>query len=357
MASQRYIIVGAGLAGCLVAWRLEQAGQTVTLISSKQLPGASEVAGGIINPVTGRWMTKSWKFDVCVEPAIQTYRELERQFDLTLHHPMPFIRCCQNEEDVKRIQRRIRNPRYANVLGNYNPVGKAQAGLTDTHGSFEIKQAAYVRLPLLLQTLHEHFARQGQFRNAVFVYEDLKKEHSNWRYQDLKADHIIFCEGVGIRDNPWFKKLPLTPVKGEIVTLKCDQLELPRTIYHRDKWLLPVEENQFRIGATYDEQDLSETPTETGKEKLLTSMRALLRHLNLPKVNLPKVTQHTAGLRPCTKDFRPFIGSHPTESSLHVFNGLGSKGALLAPEMIRQFLNHLLKGLPLDSEIDCKRYF
>ena len=352
MASQRYIIVGAGLAGCLIAWRLEQAGQHVTLIGSTQLPGASEVAGGIINPVTGRWMTKSWQFDTCIEQAAQTYCELEKQFGIKLYHPVSFVRFCQNETDVKRIQRRMRNPRYANVLGDYNPVNKAQTTFNDKHGNFQIKQAAHVELSLLLQTLRNHFTQQKQFQDAVFVHDDLKKKHATWRYHDLEADHIVFCEGTGIRENPWFKQLPLTPVKGETITFECDTLELPQTIYHYGKWLLPVQSNQFRVGATYDDRDLSEAPTETGKEQLLASIRAFLHNQHAPKI-----MQHTAGLRPCTQDFRPFVGSHPADTGIHVFNGLGSKGTLLAPEMVRRFLNYLLKGLPLDNEIDCKRYF
>ena len=68
------------------------------------------------------------------------------------------------------------------------------------------------------------------------------------------------------------------------------------------------------------------------------------------------VKQHYAGLRPTTKDIRPFIGDHPTEAGLHIFNGLGSKGASLAPELIRQFLAHLLEGEPLDPEIDIARF-
>ncbi len=351
MASQRYIVVGAGLAGCLIAWRLEQAGQTVTLIDSKQLPSASEVAGGIINPVTGRWMTKSWNFDACIGYAVTTYKALEKQFGISIYNPIPFIRYCQNEEDIKRIRRRMRNPRYANVLGEYFAIDKAQNMLTDTHGRFEVKQAAHVRLSLLLQTLRDHFSQKGWFQDSIFKYNLLKKGESSWYYDDIDTDHVIFCEGAGIRKNPWFNQLPLTPVKGETLTVECRGIQLPRSIYHRGKWLLPVEKNYFRIGATYDEHDLSEVPTEAGKGELLESIQALIA----PQYTL-QVKQHTAGLRPCTKDFRPFIGSHPTDRGLHVFNGLGSKGTLLAPELIRCFLDYLLKGLPLDSEIDCKRY-
>lgn len=352
MASNRYIVVGAGLAGCLLAWRLEQTGRTVFLIGSTRLPGASEVAGGIINPVTGRWMTKSWKFDECIRHATETYRELEDQFGIHCYHPTPFIRYCQNEADVRRIQRRIRNPRYANVLDNYTTADKNRELLSDTHGSFSIKQAAYLELPLLLQTLRDHFARKGTFLDETFLHSDLIKKDSEWYYHGLEADEVIFCEGAGIRENPWLRQLPLTPVKGETLIFQCDTLQLPRRIHHRSKWLLPVEKNHFRIGATYNEHDLSETPTESGKQELLTSVQSFFTSPHI--INIQK---HTVGLRPCTKDFRPLIGSHPEISKLHVFNGLGSKGTLLAPEMIRHFLAYLIQNKPLDSEIDCRRFF
>lgn len=352
MASKRYLIVGAGLAGCLLAWRLSNAGQEVILIGSTELPGASEVAGGIINPVTGRWMTKSWKFDECIGPAAETYRALEKQFSINLYHPIPFLRYCQNQDDVKRIQRRIRNPRYANVLGDYFPVDTTQNTLADTHGSFQVKQAAYVELPLLLETLRDQFASQGRLKDEVFVYNDLIKDRTVWRYNDLIVEGVLFCEGAGLRNNPWFNQLPLTPVKGEMLTFECTVPRLKHSIYHRGKWLLPLEQSQFRIGATYDEQDVSELPTEAGKEQLIKAVQSFF-----PDPKLPKIIRHTTGLRPCTADFRPFIGSHPTHQGLYVFNGLGSKGTLLAPEMIRRFLDYLLRDIPLDSEIDCRRYF
>ena len=352
MQNQRYIIVGAGLAGCLTAWRLQQADNAVTLIGSSKLPGASEAAGGIINPVTGRWMVKSWNFDTCIAPAKATYLELEKQFNIKLYHPLPFIRYCQSQADIKLIRRRIRNPRYANVLGEYTPAGKSQADLpNDTHGSFHIKQAAYIDLKLLLRTLRGHFAKQEVFRDAVFVHSDLQPVGTGWSYQDLTANHVIFCEGSGVRGNPWFRQLPLTPIKGEILTLECPSLQLPRTILHRGKWLLPITENRFRIGATYDESDPAISPTEKGKQELLEFARLLIA----PQHTL-EITQHTAGIRPCTRDFCPFVGSHPEVSGLHIINGLGSKGALLAPAMIRSFLAYLLRDEPLNQEINCARY-
>ncbi len=351
MSTQNIIIVGAGLAGCLLAWRLEQAGQQVTLIGSTQLPNASEVAGGVINPVTGRWMIKTWNFDALIPHAAATYRELEQTFGVALYHPIPLIRYCQHSIDAKRMGKRMRNPRYENVLGDPTPVGEGPEALEDTHGSFHIKQAAYTDLPKLLQILRQHFSDNGSFLDETFIHADLQKDAHRWSYHQLQADHIIFCEGVGMQSNPWFNWLPLTPAKGETLILECPTLNLPRAIYHHRKWLLPYDDHTYRLGATFDSDDATSEPTEAGAHELLESARSFIS----PQHTLT-VKQHYAGLRPTTKDFRPFIGSHPVEPKLHIFNGLGSKGASLAPELIRQFLAYLLDGEPLDAEIDIARY-
>lgn len=151
--------------------------------------------------------------------------------------------------------------------------------------------------------------------------------------------------------NPWFNWLPLTPAKGETLILECPTLNLPRAIYHHRKWLLPYGNHTFRLGATFDSNDATSEPTTAGARALLDAARSFIA----PQHALT-VKQHYAGLRPSTKDIRPFIGDHPTEAGLHIFNGLGSKGASLAPELIRQFLAHLLGGQPLDPEIDIARF-
>jgi glycine/D-amino acid oxidase-like deaminating enzyme len=264
---------------------------------------------------------------------------------------MPLIRYCQHSIDAKRMGKRMRNPRYADVLGDPILIGEGPDALADTHGSFHIKQAAYADLPLLLQTLRKYFKEKGTFSDETFVHTELSKADSYWSYHDLQANHIIFSEGVGMQSNPWFNWLPLTPAKGETLMIKCPTLELPRAIYHHRKWLLPYGDHTYRLGATFDSDDTSHKPTEAGARELLEAAQSFIA-----PVHSLKVKQHYAGLRPTTKDFRPFIGDHPTEAGLHIFNGLGSKGASLAPELIRQFLAHLLEGDALDPEIDIARY-
>jgi glycine/D-amino acid oxidase-like deaminating enzyme len=351
--SIQHLIVGAGLAGCLLAWRLQQAGEHFLLIGSSSIPAAFDVAAGIINPVTGRWITKTWNFDQLLPEAQATYHAIKQQFGIHVYHPIPEIRFCQNPDDIKRAGRRMRNPRYQDVLGAFHPAESAATAFTDPHGSFEIKQAAYVELPKVVHTLRNEFARNGQFRDETFHHAALKPNHANtgWRYGNLHAHNVIFCEGASAQNNPWFPNLPLQPAKGETLLCQCPSLQLPQKLFHHKKWFLPYPDGSFRIGASYDEQDLSQAPTQLRKDELLAAAEASLKYQHPIEI-----TAHLAGIRPSSIDSRPIVGAHLEQPGLYILNGLGSKGASTAPTMTAQLIEHILQQQPIPSEISLARF-
>jgi glycine/D-amino acid oxidase-like deaminating enzyme len=190
------------------------------------------------------------------------------------------------------------------------------------------------------------------YKEGLFDHAALSQSADKvWHYGDLSAERVIFCEGAAVTKNPFFPDLPMKPVKGETLAFSCPDLELPHSIFHNGKWLLPYGNKRFRIGATYDELDLTEKPTAAAKTTLLEGLSQLLTEV--PPL---KVEQHLAGLRPSTVDARPILGAHPAAQGLYLLNGLGSKGASLAPLMTRQFQDFLLHDAPLDPETDLKRF-
>lgn len=350
-SNPQHLIVGAGLAGCLLAWRLHSAGVRVRLIGSATLPSAYRVAAGVINPVTGRWMTKSWNFDTFLPVAQNTYREIEAALGIQVYHPIPEIRFCQNADDVKRLGRRLRNPRYGNVLGAQLTPGEASPLFQDPHGAFEIASAAYVDLPHLVESLRRYFDREGFYEDAPFRHAALCSRGDGWDYQGLRADKVIFCEGAAVWENPWFDWTGLSPAKGETLLCQSTSLRLPQTLFHHKKWLLPYPDGRFRIGATYDESDLTHEPTEASRAALLQDVQA-----SLATAHEIDVVHHLAGIRPSTTDSRPMIGPHPEVTGLYLLNGLGSKGATTGPAMVQQLCEHLLENKPIDSEVDVRRF-
>jgi len=315
------------------------------------MPSAYGVAAGVINPVTGRWMTKSWNFDQLLPKAEATYRAIEAELGIEVYHPIPELRFCQNADDVKRAGRRIRNSRYQDVLGRFHEAGIAAPEFNDPQGSFEIRKAAYVELPALVHALRASFAERGLYRDVVFDHAQLQQQDNRWRYGDIHSDKVIFCEGAAHSQNPWFNDIPLQPAKGETLLCQSPTLQLSETLYHHKKWLLPYPDGTFRLGATYDEDDLDPTPTEPKRAELLEAARAALK-----APHAIEVTQHLAGIRPSSADNRPILGAHPKAPGLYLLNGLGSKGATTAPWMTEQLAAHLLEGEPIDPEVALERF-
>ena len=68
-----------------------------------------------------------------------------------------------------------------------------------------------------------------------------------------------------------------------------------------------------------------------------------------------EVIEHYAGVRPTVKDRRPLVGTHPLHNTIHVLNGLGTRGVMLAPAMATSLFNNIENNIPLDPMIDIKR--
>src|SRR3954469_22667127 len=78
------LIVGQGLAGTLLAWEFERAGIAFAIADRGHENAASFVAAGIINPITGRRLVKSWRIETLLPAARATYHELGATLGLRL---------------------------------------------------------------------------------------------------------------------------------------------------------------------------------------------------------------------------------------------------------------------------------
>jgi len=111
----------------------------------------------------------------------------------------------------------------------------------------------------------------------------------------------------------------------------------------------PESKNKFIIGATYHWHNTSLEPTKQGEEELLEKYNSAFNvDINDYKINV--------GLRPTTQDRRPIIGAHPEYKNMFIFNGLGTKGVMLAPYFAEHFAEHLYNNTPLDKEVSIERF-
>ena len=342
-----YLIIGQGLAGSLLAWELMQRNCKVMIIDNGK-ESASQVAAGLINPVTGMRFVTSKDIDILLPTAKQCYSQLTDIFQNNLYIEKPMLRLLRNEPELKHCLKRLEQPDYQDYLGAIAQPDNDEHELLTPFGFLEQKQTGYLLTRQLLSCLKDFFIAKDSYRIAAINYQDIQLQPS-LRWQDISPKQIIFCEGHHAIHNPWFSWLPFQLVKGEILTLEHHS-HLPDKILNFKNWLIPLNYEQIRIGATFDRDNLNTLPTESGKNELLMALNSILP--NLPTVTL---LSHQANIRPCTLDKQPFIGQHPRYSQLSIFNGFGAKGSLQIPWHSQQFANSLLHNSPLPSTI--QRYY
>ncbi len=208
-------------------------------------------------------------------------------------------------------------------------------GLSDPIGGLALRHSGFVDLPKMLTALRGYFIKKGIFQETTFDY------------RQSSGKTIIFCEGPDVVNNPYWANLPFRPVRGEIIDIQCD---LPTNqVYNRGVFMLP-KENIFRVGSTYDHQVLSYEPQQSGIQQLKSRLEKLYS-------GSYQILKASAGVRPATHDRRPFIGWHPENKAVGIFNGFGTKGVSLVPYFSKLFVDSIERKTSIHSEADVSRVF
>lgn len=342
----RFLIVGSGIAGSLLAWELLRLGGHVTICGDPANPGSSRIAAGLITPITGLRFVKSWNLDRVFPQAKATYAELENLCGKTFFQPFNILRLFKNPEESARWQRKAGQAELRGLIVREWSAVPPVPGILHEGGGLEITGGGWVDMEALLESLHSLIRKQAQWIGLPLDCGQLELSGSSARWQGREFDRVIFCQGYR-PENPWFDWLDWKPAQGEILTLRIPGFQTDRII-NRGIFILPLGNGLFRCGSTYNWVHLKSEPAPGGRARLESEIRGL--------VSLPfEVTGHRAAVRPILKDSLPAIGLHPRHPALGIFNGLGSKGALTAPFYARHFARHLLAGQPLDAEIDVAR--
>jgi glycine oxidase len=227
-------------------------------------------------------------------------------------------------------------------------ISKKYVGIDSPYGYGEVLQTGYVDTALLLNKYREYLKESNLFQEEAFDYDDLHIESDGIRYKDIHAKHIIFAEGFGMHANPFFNQLPLDGTKGELFIIKAPQLDLD-VIVNTSVFILPLGDDLFKVGATYNWKDKTDLPTEEGKTELVARIKEII------SCDF-EIIEHFAGVRPTVKDRRPLVGTHQNYESIHILNGLGTRGVMLGPALAKSLFENIENQVPLNKEIDINRF-
>lgn len=342
---KEYLIVGAGLSGICMAIHLIKNNHSITLIDSGE-NFSTAVAAGQINPLVFRRMTKSWRGDDYLPYAEKFYTDLEIDTELPIYFPIQIRRMFSSaHEKVMWVEKQNREG-FSDYLETITSEDDEYDLAQNDFGSGRIKKSSYVNAVNFVEGGKNWIKKRATILTEKLDYSLIEPSSSS--YKGKKYDFILFCEGSHNSDNPWFNQFVVEHTKGEVLTLKSDEISEHESL-NRKCFLLPIGNKLFRLGATYVWNTPDRTLTQDAKDDLLDKVKLLTKKSF-------EVVDHQVGIRPTTPDRRPIIGKHPTFNNLLLFNGLGTKGYLMAPLLAKEFVDYLDFDKELDKEVRIERF-
>jgi glycine/D-amino acid oxidase-like deaminating enzyme len=334
------LIVGGGIAGISTAIQLIKRGVSVTLVD----PGVNQstaVAAGLINPIVFRRTTKSWRADDFIPYLKGFYQELEIESQTKFFHPLKIRRVFSSDQernDWKKKQVRVDYQQFLEQINtpddNYNLVACP-------FGSARLANCFWVNSLEFMRGGKSFIEKKGTWKNEPFQFP--LYDASSKTYLGETYTCVIFCEGYQVKNNPLFNSLAISPTKGQVLTIESPLIPEDESL-NRKCFILPLGEHRFKIGSTYEWENSDNSITEEGKQLILENLRVLIEET-------PHVIGQEAGIRPTTIDRRPFIGEHTSFKGNYIFNGLGTKGYMIAPLLSQELTALLLDGIELDPEV------
>ena len=341
-----YLIIGSGLAGISFSEMALQNGKSI-LVMDNSSQNSSKIAAGLYNPVILKRFSEVGQAKEHLLVMNEFFSVLEKKLNSQVDFKMPILRKFFSIEEQN-------NWFAASDKVNIGPylstrlITKKYESIDSPFGYGEVLQTGYVDTALLLEKYKNYLITNQLFLEESFDYGLLQEETDGIRYKDIQAKHIIFAEGFGMHANPYFQHLPLDGTKGELLIIKAPLLDLD-VILNTSLYILPLGNDLFKIGATYNWDDKTALPTEAGKNELVQRIKEIITCDF-------EIMEHHAGVRPTVKDRKPLIGTYEHHNSIHILNGLGTRGVMLGPAMAKALFENIEYQKPLDRFVDIKRF-
>lgn len=343
MENVDYIIVGDGYAALFFAHQLIKNNKSFVLYSEGK-QSASRVSAGIINPVVLKKFTTFWKAQEQIDFLKETLSEIEKYTGQNYLIDAPIHRIFHDESEQQLWLKKSSNNDLINFLDqNFAHLEVVK----NDFNSGKVNQSVRLDVNGFFIGLFSFLENHKYFIKEKFIYSDLNT--ADQTYKHFKFKNILFCEGIGVKENPFFSDIPVNPNKGHHIKVNLSQ-PLPENITIKKKhFLFPIHENTYFYGGTYDREQSHYEVDSSAVDQLTKGLKEFYPYdFNIEEVNF--------GFRPTVKDRRPIIGKHNEHQYMYVFNGLGARGILNGCYFSKSLYEYIEKGIPLHEEVSLERF-
>lgn len=345
------LIIGAGIVGSMLACLLAWSGRSVRLLDRGQSGGeASGARAGLLTTVAegsgkGPYLDLSVQGLTEMKKVIQQVQD-ETGMDCRLEfHPLYRIATNEQERDMMFARcQELRDQGGAEewlepeLLRREEPFFSPRIA-----GAMRSPKEYHVTPALLLKAMLQSARQRGvilQEHTAVtgFLTEGRRVIGVDTGTEHYFADHVILANGAW---SPELLKrvdidLPVTPLRGQMMSISLPEFELPCLINTPRGYLVPKKDGQIVVGATQEKAGFAKEITIGGISHLLKVLSVV------PALVKARMNDTFVGLRPMSSDGMPLLGPLPEWEGLHVTTGHAQHGILLSGitgRMMTAYLN------------------
>jgi glycine oxidase len=348
------VVVGGGIVGTAIAFRLAKEGLAVVLLERGEVGReASWAAGGILAPVhLAEYPTPLAALctaSAALYPAL--IEELRAHSAVDPEHRMTGFLILERDDAEERASRELETWKRARgqPVRRLAPaeLAELQPGLAGpVRGGLFLPDIAQVRNPRMAVALSEAAQKLGVEvrRNTPltgFLKVPGKVTGVKTALGDLFAGTVVVAAGAWSAEllKPLGITLGVKPIKGQMLLVQGPP-DLVRTVVQGgDTYLVPRADGRVLIGSTIEDVGFDKTVTLQGAGGLASRGSALL-----PELGRFPLIASWAGLRPATPDRLPYLGRTSMEGLLAA-TGHYRNGILLAP-ITAELVADLILGRP-----------
>jgi glycine oxidase len=338
-------VVGGGAIGLACAVRASQRGARVVVLDTGE-PGAWNVAAGMLAPVSESQFGEGELLRLGRE-SFDRYAAFCAELDEPGYREVGTLVVARDRDEAEALDRTYA---FRTKLGL--PVERLRPSQAR---ALEPALAPTVRLALDVPTDHSVDPRllvaalrrafTGELRSeraTGLIVSGERVTGVRTEHGEIAAGAVVVAAGVHVAnlDMPEAARVPVRPVKGQVLRLRGDAGLLHRTIRGESAYFVPRGDGRYVLGATMEERGWDTTPTAGGVYELLRDISEIL-----PGVLELDIEELIAGLRPATPDNVPAIGPGALDGLVWA-TGHFRNGILLTP-VTADLVASALSGEPL----------
>lgn len=343
MENVDYIIVGDGYSALFFAHQLIKNNKSFKIFSEGRV-SASRVSAGIINPVVLKKFTTFWLAQDQIDFLKQTLNEIQAYTGKNYMINASIHRIFHDENEQSLWRKKSENDELRNFLDqNFDHLEVVK----NDFNSGKVNQSARLDVSGFFTDLFRFLEKKGNLINEKFNYSELNPSDSI--YKNFSFNNILFCEGMGVKENPYFSDIPVNPNKGHHIRVNLSTPISENITIKKKHFLFPLDNGLYFYGGTYDREQIHHEIDESAIEQLKKGLSEFYPHeFDVKEIHF--------GFRPTVKDRRPIIGKHSIYHNLFVFNGLGARGILNGCYFSHTLYEWIESKASLPEEVSLERF-